>query len=416
MKKLSIMLLWLLLCMACTGGAAEYTFEFDEQDYAVTACSGTDAQVVMPDEIDGCPVEIINSSVFYGNAQIASLTLPQTLLTLSASNIYSMEALEQIVLPDTLTAIGEYNFYFCPQLTSVTIPSRVSYIGGFSFYSCENLRELRFEGEPPHIQPDSFVYLADGAVAYVPQDQIDEYRAALPEEIEIVSSGKDAVLHDYTAPEDEFTFETDTGTITAYLGFGVRVDIPAQIGGVPVRAIGDEAFYGHRYLYDVTIPEGVEAIGAQAFASAWNLGHVTLPSTLRHIGDGAFRGYRGVVLRLPEGLKTIGAQAFYWSQLQEVYFPAGIESIGEDAFYGSYVSYLYFDGRLPEIAATAFDGASIADVDLNWRADKQQMLDAQAAFDAMGQTARVWRMQNPNLRDDGRGTGKSKSIILGQDF
>ena len=338
-KYISILLLMLaLLYSACAEGAEEYAFNAD--DYAVTAYYGMGSEVVLPNEIDGCPVEILESSVFYANSEVTSLTLPDTLLSLGSSNVYFMEQLTSVQLPQSLVAIDDYNFYSCPLLESVVIPSGVSYIGEHSFYSCENLKEICFEGEVPVIAPECFQFLAEGAVARVPQDQVEAYRAALPAELEVVSSGVDAVKRDFTAPESDFSFDAATGTITAYNGFGVRVDIPKTIGGTAVRAIGENAFYGHQYMYCVRIPEGVETIGAEAFSGTYHLAAASLPSTLREIGDSAFAQYKGQIIQLPEGLKAIGHRAFYWSQLQEAYFPEGIASIGEEAFAGSYINYL----------------------------------------------------------------------------
>lgn len=395
-KLFAVLFLLAVLLCTCTAAAADYTF--DVVDYMVTGYSGAGGKVVMPQEIDGYPVEGVGSSVFYGNEAITSLTLPSTLLTLGASNVYFMDQLTEVVLPEQLTAIDDYNFYCCPLLESVIIPSKVTYIGEYCFYSCDSLTEICFEGEAPVMAPACFQYLPEGAVARVPQDQLEAYRAALPPEIDVVSSGKDAVKHDYTAPEDAFVFDAESGMIAAYVGFDVRVDIPQTIGGVPVRAIGEEAFYGHRYVYSVVIPEGVESVGPNAFAATYHLSAVSLPSTLRTIGENAFSQYHGKVLTLPEGIETLGNGAFSWSQLQEVYFPTSIASIGEEAFANSYVNYLCFEGcALPDIAPNAFDGLSISDVDLNWRASKAQMLDAQAFFDGIGQQTRVWRMQNPNV-------------------
>ena len=189
-----LLLVVAMLVSVCAAGAADYTF--DPMDYIVTGYSGAGGDVVMPPEIDGCPVEVVDSSVFYGNETITSLTFPDTMLTLGSSNVYFMEQLAQAVLPGTLTAIDDYNFYSCPLLESVVIPSRVAYIGEHCFYSCENLREICFEGETPVIAPECFQDLAEGVIARVPQDQLEAYRDVLPPEIEVVSSGRDAVKHD----------------------------------------------------------------------------------------------------------------------------------------------------------------------------------------------------------------------------
>lgn len=412
-----------LLCQAMNSivFAEESDFVFDNSDFAVTAYNGSGGEVSVPEVLQECPVEIIASSTFYGNDTVTSLTLPETLITLESSNIYMMEALSSVVLPEALVIIDSYNYYGCPNVTEATIPARVTYIGDNSFYDCENLREIRFNGVLPQLGIDCFEYLPEDVTIYVPDDQIAAYTEALPDGINIQSTGENAIVCDYTALEEEFEFDASTGTILAYYGFAARVDIPSFIGGVPVTAIGEGAFLNHRYIYYVTIPEGVTDIGKDAFQNTYHLSWAEFPSTLKSIGTRAFGGYKGSSIKFPEGLETIGdeafyaaalyngiylpeglttirKQAFYWSSASEVYFPTTIESIGEEAFGDSYVSYLYFEGKeLPQIAENAFNGLSITDVDLNWKASYEQMLSAQEFFDGIGQSARVWRMQNPNV-------------------
>jgi len=387
-----------LFIMIGNGYAEEPEYDFDTNDYSITTYRGAGGDITVPAEMEGCPVEMIESAVFYCNKEIRSVVLPETLLAIGSSNFYAADELQSVVLPESLIAIDAFNFFWCPQITEITIPASVCYIGNDCFEDCENLRTIRFLGEVPVMGLCCFEYLPEDAVAYVPDDLVEEYRAALPETLSVLASGQKAVTVDYTAAEEEFEFDAETGTIIEYLGFATRVDIPATIDGVPVNAIGDEAFFGNNYMYYVTVPEGTVSIGENAFASATHLSYADLPSTLQSIGDSAFYGFKGQVLKLPEGLKTIGNEAFYWSNTEEVYFPSTIEHIGEAAFGSSYVGYLYFEGKqLPEIAEDAFEGLSISDIDINWQASREQMQAAQAFFDGIGLETRVWRMQNPNV-------------------
>src|SRR5437899_432888 len=53
----------------------------------------------------------------------------------------------------------------------------------------------------------------------------------------------------------QFTYTINNGiTITGYSGPGGSVIIPAIINGLPVTAIGDNAFYGDANVIGVTIP------------------------------------------------------------------------------------------------------------------------------------------------------------------
>lgn len=89
-----------MLSAAVCAGAEDYSFDTD--DFAITGYSGSGGEVAVPAEIDGCPVETIGSSAFYGNETITGLQLPDTLVAIASSNIYFMESLTSISLPDSL--------------------------------------------------------------------------------------------------------------------------------------------------------------------------------------------------------------------------------------------------------------------------------------------------------------------------
>ena len=69
-----------------------------------------------------------------------------------------------------------------------------------------------------------------------------------------------------------------------------HLEIPAELGGMPVTRIGDSAFYGRNGLVGVTIPDSVTSIGELAFYGCRKLASVMMPEDLESIGYGAF-GY-----------------------------------------------------------------------------------------------------------------------------
>ncbi|MDR1398992.1 MAG: leucine-rich repeat domain-containing protein [Treponema sp.] len=75
-------------------------------------------------------------------------------------------------------------------------------------------------------------------------------------------------------------------TITGYHGDAQDVHIPDQINGLPVTAIGEEAF-AEMPLTSVTIPNSVTNIGYGAFANT-RLTSVTIPNSVTNIGDSTF--------------------------------------------------------------------------------------------------------------------------------
>ena len=89
----------------------------------------------------------------------------------------------------------------------------------------------------------------------------------------------------------------------------VRVAIPAAINGIPVVAIGDQAFKGCELLEEVTFPDDEELleldifsfeIGSNAFTNCNSLKEIELADYVNIIGHGAFyqcRNLERVVIR-----------------------------------------------------------------------------------------------------------------------
>lgn len=63
-------------------------------------------------------------------------------------------------------------------------------------------------------------------------------------------------------------------TLSDYAGDGAEVVIPADIDGIPVRAIGENAFSGSKTLTIVHLPNSVTSIGKYAFSDCKSLKNV----------------------------------------------------------------------------------------------------------------------------------------------
>lgn len=103
------------------------------------------------------------------------------------------------------------------------------------------------------------------------------------------STSTEAPSNDNLSAKTEYKYTEENGkiTITAYTGSAIDLSIPQRIDGMPVVAIGDEAFRGMQ-IRSVVIPSGVKEIGWFAFSACTVLESVTLPSSVTSIGYGAF--------------------------------------------------------------------------------------------------------------------------------
>ncbi len=81
--------------------------------------------------------------------------------------------------------------------------------------------------------------------------------------------------------------EDNTVTIHYYIGSGSSVIVPASIDNLPVRVIGERAFYGSG-IKTAVISEGIEILLDEAFFYCKELLAVSLPSSLEIVGFGAF--------------------------------------------------------------------------------------------------------------------------------
>ena len=337
MKKLLSLLLATMMLLSCVPAMAEESaFTANADKYMITTYKGTDENLVVPASVDGAATPIINRQAINGAKTAVTLSFEEGVTQIRSNNIASLN-ITQLTLPSTLEVIGSNNIYQTDKLTEVTLPAAVSYVGTLSFSYCDALTKVTFTGLCPVFAPRCFVSTAGGLVVYVPDDQLDAYKAALPEGLNIQPSGKKAVDARVRVAESDFDFDAATGTIKKYNGPASYIEIPATIGGVPVKTIGQKTFYQHPFITVVIVPEGVETLEMYSIFAGAGLYHVELPSTLKTIGNNALWGNDLDGLILPEGLETIGEGAFTNSlntKIDELIIPDSVTSIGEEAFMG----------------------------------------------------------------------------------
>ena len=104
---------------------------------------------------------------------------------------------------------------------------------------------------------------------------------------------------------DAFTYEIQNGTaiLTAYIGTATQVNVPAEIDGYAVTALGDSLFK-NTDITSVTLPASVTAIGWFAFYGCGALQSVTLGEAVSTIGYAAFDG-------CPKSMTIHGAAGSY---------------------------------------------------------------------------------------------------------
>ena len=195
----------------------EYTVTGDEA--TITGYTGSAESLVIPSELGGKPVTEIGAMAF---SYCSSLT--------------------KATIPEGVTSIGEYAFSYCSSLTEVTIPKSVTSMEDRAFYECKALTTVHYGGT---------------------QEDWDALKKNIGEEntpllnANIICAIQESNGFAYTVTGDE-------ATITGYTGSAENIVIPSELGGKPVTAIADKAFYEYKTL-NIYIPKTIKTIGEDAF-------------------------------------------------------------------------------------------------------------------------------------------------------
>lgn len=105
--------------------------------------------------------------------------------------------------------------------------------------------------------------------------------------------------------------ETGEATIVEYIGTDTAIEIPNEIDGNTVTAIGIAAFYGCTDLTSITIPDSITYIGTKAFQFCTSLTSITIPDGVISIGERAFDECTGLTtITIPKSVTSIGTNAF----------------------------------------------------------------------------------------------------------
>lgn len=201
-------------------GDYQYTLQ-EDGTACITDYNGNEAEVILPDTLDGIPVTAVGEVAF--------------------AMLYDLKS---VTIPSSVTAIGDSAFFGCTALESVTIPDSIVKLGANPFIYCEKLADIEISPENPNYE------IVDGMIF----DKNEHRLICCPGGVGYTS---------YTIPE---------GTVTigesAFYGCSriSAIHIPDS-----VTTIEEEAFYAFGGLDRLYFPESVTRIGENALDECANL-------------------------------------------------------------------------------------------------------------------------------------------------
>ena len=98
-----------------------YMYEVVNNSIRITEYFGEEKHVVVPETIEGKPVEIIAEYAFDQHGKMVSVTLPECLTVLEGGAFYHCYGLSEVTIPKNVRTIGANPFFRCSILTAITV-------------------------------------------------------------------------------------------------------------------------------------------------------------------------------------------------------------------------------------------------------------------------------------------------------
>ena len=267
--------------------------------------------VVIPDEIDGKPVEKIGKKAFYDCA-IKSLTIGNNVTTIEDSAFDDCSNLSKIDLGKNVSSLGKRAFAQTLSLSKLTLSDNIEFIGDdalwnatytqlvvpatvqnipAAFYNKSTLQKIVVDAE-------NKVYTSDDLGALYNKDQS-----------ELIKFPQSSTSLSYTTPESTLTVKNSAFKNNDHITKVVLTN---------VTTIEDSAFDDCTNLSEIDLGKKVSYLGKRAFAQTLSLSKLTLSDNIEFIGDDALWNATYTQLVVPATVQNIPAAFYNKSTLQKI--------------------------------------------------------------------------------------------------
>jgi|GEM_PF-3036056 len=253
--------------------------------------------------------------------------------------------LTELIIPDGVVYIGSEAFSNCRNLKMISLPASLRALGNLAFYESTGIEAVTVAGENTafHVENGALIEAATQTLFW------GDSAGCIPEGVKRIAEYAyyqhkditDIVLPDSVCEIGECAFAASSLA---------SVVLSESLVGIP-----QAAFRGCNQLNRVAFSEGLRYIEAEAFYGCDVLESIDLPSTLTFLGNYAFYScdlLPNVVI--PEGVRSISAGAFaFCSSLKSVSLPTSLLSIQNEAFRATVLETIDLPVKLDAVSANA---------------------------------------------------------------
>ncbi|MBQ8000961.1 MAG: leucine-rich repeat protein [Ruminococcus sp.] len=146
--------------------AGDFEFEYlGNSQYSLVQYHGNDAEVTVPDTLEGSQVVRIDSGAFKNNISITKVIVPEGISEIGDSAFAHCRRLSSVTIPQSLTTIGDKAFLDCKNMRSITLPDSVTTIGDMSLGFCRKGLDLESVTYTYRVDFDFAIYASEGSAA-----------------------------------------------------------------------------------------------------------------------------------------------------------------------------------------------------------------------------------------------------------
>ncbi|HEY3853456.1 MAG TPA: leucine-rich repeat domain-containing protein [Verrucomicrobiae bacterium] len=282
-------LLFYLWIVSVSTAQAQLTYATNNGAITVTGFTGTAGSVTIPGTVNGLPVTMIGQQAFYGQSNLTSVTIPNSVIEIGENAFAVCSSLANVIIPTSVASIDEDAFAQCSGLIDVSLTNGLENIGIGAFSGCASLPGITIPGTVTNIGLETFLNCASLASIFVKSNNL-------------FYSSANGVL-----------FDKNRKTLMAF---------PPDVGGsyaIPasVADIEPYSFFGCAKLASVTIPATVTNIADFAFYNCPDLTGIFFAGNPPSLGSDVFLSDTATIYHLPGasgwGSPFGGLKAVLWN-------------------------------------------------------------------------------------------------------
>ena len=253
-----------------------YEYTVEDGKVTITKYLGSEAEVIVPSEIEDKPVVAIGANAFAKNEALVKVTLPASVTSIGQSAFAMCTKLESINA-ENVEAFGAYAFFQCSSLKAIVFNDSIENLPVYLFSECTSLANVKLPANLKALSNHLFDACESLKSVDIPAGVTLIDRSAFE------NAGIETIVIPDTVTEiGDYAFENAPLTMVTF--------------GKNVEKLGSLVFWGCDELTEIVIPDKVTAIPYGTFFKCTNLTKVVIGKNVTTIDETAFSGANSVVV------------------------------------------------------------------------------------------------------------------------